>query len=68
MIIFAWKVNNPLSLLISRGPVKALNHFVNDIPVCLRIHTVYCITVKYLPKQNNTINVNHTVFLHAQCL
>lgn len=41
MIIFAWKVNNPLSFLISPGAVKALNHFSNAIPVCLRILTVF---------------------------
>lgn len=41
MIIFAWKVNNPLSFLISPGRVKALNHFFGAIPAHLRVHSVY---------------------------
>lgn len=56
MIIFTWKVNNPLSFLISPGPVKALNHFVNDIPVCLRIHTVYRTTKKTIYENKHIYN------------
>ena len=59
MIIFAWKVNNPLSFLISPRLVKALNHFFSAIPVCLGVHTVYCATKQVFTKTYTGINVIH---------
>lgn len=65
MIIFAWKVNNPPSFLISLGPAKALNHFFNAICLshcllshnkCLQKHTWALMLFTYL------INSNHTDF------
>lgn len=67
MIIFAWKVNNPLSFLISPRLVKAFSvpfQFVLEftlftVPLnkCLRKHTRALMLFIYL------INFHHTVFL-----